>query len=126
MADSCLLRNIMNGPELAAAVLLPSVGCGVVKLVFDSNNDRLYEKLKKPCFHPPGYVSAPIWTVLYSGIGYASYIAYKQGGGFNGPARYPLMLYGAQLALNWTWTPILMHSLNLKLVNLRFSYWLNL
>lgn len=121
MADSCLLRNIMNGPELAAAVLLPSVGGGVVKLAFGSKNKRYYDNLHKPCFHPPEYVFAPVWTVLYSGIGYASYIAYKQGGGFNGPARYPLMLYGAQLALNWTWTPILMHYQHLKWVNLRFS-----
>lgn len=38
-----------------------------------------YVHLKKPSFHPPIWVFAAVWTILYTLIGISLYILYKHG-----------------------------------------------
>lgn len=64
------------------------------------------QKLKKPWFCPPEKAFPIVWTSLYASMGYASYLVYRDGGGFDGPARVPLMIYGAKLLVNFAFTPV--------------------
>lgn len=62
-----------------------------------------YKNLKKPIWNPPSWLFAPVWSILYICMGYASYLVWKS----TSPIRYvAFILYIAQLGLNLSWSPI--------------------
>ncbi|KAK7483215.1 hypothetical protein BaRGS_00025508 [Batillaria attramentaria] len=98
----------------ALAVALPNLGGLAGVPINRRNRAQWFDLLKKPAWKPPDRVFAPMWTFLYSSMGYASYLVWRDGGGFSGAAMKPLTVYGAQLVLNWAWTPIFFGLRSLK------------
>ncbi|XP_054711666.1 translocator protein-like [Uloborus diversus] len=101
-----MLSKLEKYGPLAAAVALPHVGGISAAFITRKEVKTWYETLRRPSWRPPNWAFAPVWTTLYTGMGVASYLVWKEGGGFEGEARAPLILYGTSLALNWMWTPI--------------------
>ena len=60
-----------------------------------------YAGLAKPSFNPPGWVFAPVWTVLYGLIAVAGWRSFVRD-----RAGWPMRLWWAQLALNFLWSPV--------------------
>lgn len=60
-----------------------------------------YAALRKPPFHPPDWVFAPVWTILFLMIALAGFRI------FEGEPRSPAMkLWALQMVLNFAWSPI--------------------
>jgi translocator protein len=76
-----------------------------------------YARLEKPSWAPPGWLFGPVWTVLYALMGIAAWLVAGRAGS---ASRTPLVLWGAQLALNATWTPVFfgLRAPGLALVNI--------
>ena len=64
-----------------------------------------YPQLEQPPLAPPGWLFPIVWTALFLLMGYASYRIWNSG---QDPrqVRSALLLYAAQLFLNFLWSPI--------------------
>lgn len=71
-----------------------------------------YLGLAKPSWTPPGWLFGPVWAVLYLAIAIAGWLVWRVVG-----AGLALSLWGAQLALNGLWSPVMFgaHRIDLAL-----------
>ncbi len=60
-----------------------------------------YATLSKPAFNPPNYVFGPAWSAIYLLIAVAGWRIWTEPGELVGK-----FLWGAQMALNFAWSPI--------------------
>jgi len=62
-----------------------------------------YGELAQPSWAPPAWLFGPVWTALFTAMGVASWLVWREGG--FGEQRRALSLFLAQLALNalWSW-----------------------
>ncbi|CAN7974798.1 unnamed protein product, partial [Ixodes persulcatus] len=59
-----------------------------------------------PLSFPSGVGQVALWTVFNSTMGYAAFLAFRDGGGLQGPARPFVALFAASLGYNWAWPPL--------------------
>jgi translocator protein len=111
--------NKLEIARIVGASALPLVGCVIAGSGVDPEKamTEWYDKLKQPRLTPPNWVYSAVWGYLYPTTGYASYLVWKTGGGFEGAARGPLMLYGATLGLNWAFSPLYFGRRDVKAVS---------
>ncbi len=61
-----------------------------------------YAQLVQPALTPPGWLFAPVWTVLYALMGVAAWLVWQRAG--LTAAAWPLTLFVLQLILNGLWS----------------------
>lgn len=67
------------------------------------NAGSFYAELDRPPWAPPGWLFGPVWSALYTLMGIAAWLVWRQRG--LGDGRSALLLFIAQLAANalWSW-----------------------
>jgi benzodiazapine receptor len=75
-----------------------------------------YAPLQKPGFQPPAWMFGVVWTILYALLGLAVAIVLAEPP--SKMRRDGLWLFGGQLVLNFTWSPVFfaMHMIDVALV----------
>jgi tryptophan-rich sensory protein len=86
-----------------AAWILGCVAGGALVGVASAGGDSpWYHTLPKPAWTPPSWVFAPVWTTLYAAMGLSAGLVWQRGGWAT--QRMPLLVFLAQLALNFAWS----------------------
>ena len=105
------LRASVDGPnveprELVGAALAALVVnlIGSSGIVFTTPESEWFQSLTLPWFYPPGWLFGVVWTLLFTLIGIAAYLIYRQGTDSRA-VRFALGLFGLQMAVNVSWSP---------------------
>lgn len=71
----------------------------------DTGAGSWYDQLEKPSWNPPSSVFSPVWTTLYTLMGIAAWLVWRETDKFP-HAKKALGLFIFQLALNTLWSVI--------------------
>ncbi len=124
MTSNVNLNSTRNVPRAAIATLLAFIAIALVP-AFIGNAfppDAWFVEWAKPSWNPPSWIFGPVWTVLYTLIGYLGYLACRSTLSIQ---RYgAFSVYAIQLALNGLWTPLFFgyHGLGLALITI-VAFW---
>jgi len=92
-------------------------GAGIIGSFFTASNIQTwYTTLSVPTWNPPNWVFGPVWTTLYTLMGIAAYLVWRERH-VDGRVRFALGVYGVNLVLNALWSIIFfgMHRINIAL-----------
>lgn len=96
-------------PAQAIALLLSLALVALVSIGGSSFNESgegsWYAELDKAPWNPPSWVFAPVWTVLYAAMAVAAWLVARTGLDRR-DVRLALLVYLAQLGLNFAWTAL--------------------
>ncbi len=79
-----------------------------------------YNKLRRPALTPPNWIFGPLWTVLYTMIGFSGYLIWSIEGEFSNKHSYAWTMFFTQFFLNFIWPPLFfgMHFMFLAFINI--------
>ena len=89
---------------LALWIALCAGGGALIGVATQGGNSPWYASLDKPSWTPPGWIFGPVWTTLYTAMGVAAWLVWRQGGWRQ--QRLPLTVFLIQLAVNFAWSPL--------------------
>ncbi len=87
--------------KLLICLAIP-LGVGGLASLLTGGGMGEYAVMNRPPLSPPGWLFPVVWTALYLLMGYASYRIYTSGAEQT-QIRQSLILYGAQLIVNFLW-----------------------
>ncbi len=97
------MKTFWSALTIVACIVLCQSAGAIGVLSSPTGNSPWYQSLAKPGFNPPGWIFAPVWTILYAMMGVALWLLLRAGWG---EARWAILLFVAQLVLNALWTPM--------------------
>ncbi|CAN5898474.1 tryptophan-rich sensory protein [soil metagenome] len=71
-----------------------------------ANEPSFYEHLHRPSWAPSASVFGPVWTLLYTLMGTATWIVWEKTLPGSPQRRGAMAAFATQLALNAVWTPV--------------------
>lgn len=77
-----------------------------------------YPTLKKPIFNPPNWIFAPVWTLLYIGMGIAAGLIWDKIENQQKEVKIALQYFVLQLGLNALWSYLFFSLHNLLLASI--------
>ncbi len=112
---------------LVVALAIPFAAAAIGAQATNDSVNTWYKTLRKPAWNPPSWVFGPVWTLLYTMMGVASWLVWRSG---NQPTlgngtdlastdqpkivRRALALYGVHLVLNTLWSILFFGQRNIK------------
>lgn len=97
-------KPLIRSPvKLVAAVLLCNLAGILGSFVTITGQGSWYATIQKPPFNPPGFVFAPVWTLLFILMGISLYLVWMEGTS-KMEVRIALIAFGVQLAFNVLWS----------------------
>ena len=87
--------------KLLICLAIP-LGVGGLAALLTGSSMADYGSIRQPPLSPPGWLFPVVWTILYLLMGYASYRVLVSGKDEK-QIRMALVIYGAQLVLNFLW-----------------------
>lgn len=76
---------------------------GAVSALLSGGFGRFYGELAKPPFSPPSWLFPVVWAILYAVMGISAYMVYSRESDLR---KNALVIYIAQLAVNFSWSII--------------------
>jgi len=95
----------IDGARLIASLAVCYAASGIGALATGPAVQTWYPTLAKPAFNPPNWLFAPVWTVLYTLMGIALFLIWRQISMEPG-VRSAIAIFGVQLAFNVLWSVI--------------------